>query len=413
MSDFSLFCSEFSTKIFNDVREISAFQEGVLRMGYSETESRVLNYLESIGTQYGLQTRRDLAGNLWMRLLGTDTTRRMVSGSHADSVINGGNYDGLAGIVAALSCACWMSKNGVRPSKNLDVVCWRCEEQGLYGCRGYLGLIQPQDLQRQYGPNAISLGKAYEICGVVAEDLMTGHPLERIDDIDAYLELHIEQGPRLDLSSETRVGLVNGIRGNVYHRCIRLVGQTAHSGAIEKAFRHDAFVALSTLNVRMCEYWQKALEDGEDLVYTIGVVNTPKSASFNVIPGEVTFSLDIRTLNIATRERFYQLFKQQASMVEKEFGVKVIYDDPSYIEPIQSDEKLLHTLVRAAQKEGVSALVMPSGAGHDAQVMGQMGVPMAMIFVANQNGSHNPLEAMKLVDFIEATKVLKEALSVI
>lgn len=410
MSDFSHFCSEFSTQIFDDVRKISAGQEGILRMGYSDVETKVLSYLEGIGRQYGLAVRYDLAGNLWMRLSGKNTERRLISGSHSDSVIEGGNFDGLAGIVSALACACWMSQEGIVPEKNFDVVCWRCEEQGLYGCRGYLGLIKPEDLDRRYGPDKVSLGEAYAQCGVNPQDLMTQKPLEDISDIDAYYEVHIEQGPRLDLMPATRVGLVSGIRGNVYHRAIRLVGETAHSGAIDKEFRHDAFVALSTLNVRMVDHWQKALDEGADLVYTIGVVNTPKSASFNIVPGEVTFSLDIRTLHVQTRERFYNLFKAEAQKVEEEFGVEVILDTPSFIEPIQSNEHLMQRLSDAATQTKINTIVMPSGAGHDAQLMGQCGVPMAMIFVANQDGSHNPKEKMKMEDFVEASTILKTAL---
>ena len=188
------------------------------------------------------------------------------------------------------------------------------------------------------------------------------------------------------------------------------MGETAHSGAIDKEFRHDAFVALSTLNVRMVDHWQKALDEGADLVYTIGVVNTPKSASFNIVPGEVTFSLDIRTLHVQTRERFYNLFKEEAKKVEDEFGVEVILDTPSFIEPIQSNEHLMQRLSDAAKQTKINTIVMPSGAGHDAQLMGQCGVPMAMIFVANQDGSHNPKEKMKMEDFVEASTILKTAL---
>ena len=412
MPDFSQFCAEFSEKVFSDIRDLSAGSEGILRIGYSKTETKVLAYLENIALNYGLVVRRDLADNLWIRLPSEGAKKRVISGSHSDNVIEGGNYDGLAGIVAALACACWMKQEGIVPLKHFDVVCWRCEEQGLYGCRGYLGLIQPQDLERRYGPEKMSLGEGYSLCQVNPDDLMTGRPLEVLSDIEAYYELHIEQGPKLDSLPNTRVGLVSGIRGNVYHRAIRIVGQTAHSGAIEKEFRHDAFVALSTLNVRMVKLWQDALDAGEDLVYTIGVVNTPASASFNVIPGEVTFSLDIRTLNVQTRERFYALFKKEAARIEEEFGVQVVYDNPSYIEPVKSDETLLNVLVKSAEQDQIPAIVMPSGAGHDAQVMGQNGVPMAMIFVANQNGSHNPKEAMRMQDFVAATQVLMSALEV-
>ena len=229
-------------------------------------------------------------------------------------------------------------------------------------------------------------------------------------DVAAYFELHIEQGPKLELSDQAKVGLVTGIRGNVFHRSIRCVGETAHSGAIDFEFRHDAVAAVAELFSAMRSHWIERLKAGEDLVYTNGVVNTPASQSFNIIAGEVTFSLDIRTLSVETRQAFYICFKEEAEKVEKRFGVKFEFDEAFYIEPSLSNPSLVEKLEQAAAQEAVSVIRMASGAGHDAGDVAQQGIPMAMIFVANQNGSHNWREAMRMEDLLAAVRVLTRAL---
>ena len=160
----------------------------------------------------------------------------------------------------------------------------------------------------------------------------------------------------------------------------------------------------------MRSHWIERLKAGEDLVYTNGVVNTPASQSFNIIAGEVTFSLDIRTLSVETRQAFYRCFKEEAAKVEKTFGVKFEFDEAFYIEPSLSNPSLVEKLEQAAAQEAVPVIHMASGAGHDAGDVAQQGIPMAMIFVANQNGSHNWREAMRMEDFLAAVRVLTRAL---
>ena len=229
-------------------------------------------------------------------------------------------------------------------------------------------------------------------------------------DVAAYFELHIEQGPKLEQSSQAKVGLVTGIRGNVFHRAIRCLGETAHSGAIDFEFRHDAVAAVAQLFAVMRAHWIERLKAGDDLVYTNGVVNTPPSQSFNIISGEVTFSLDIRTLSVQAREYFYELFKKEARKIEADFGVRFEFDQAFYIEPALSDGHLINKLESSAAQENIPVIRMPSGAGHDAGDIAQEGIPMAMIFIANQNGSHNHREAMRMKDFLSGVQILTRTL---
>lgn len=402
---------DFAQKIFADVREMSKSDLGVTRLGYSEKETQVLKYLEKVALGLGMGCSYDVAGNLWMTLEGDYPERPfLMVASHADSVPEGGNFDGLAGIVSGLCAAKAIKESAIRLDQNLNVVAFRCEEQGLIGSRAILGTLTPQDLNRRYRPECKLLGESMQDSGIDPQALVQGKAYLNPKGVAAYFELHIEQGPKLELSDQAKVGLVTGIRGNVFHRAIVCKGQTAHSGAIDFEFRHDAVAAVAELFSRMRKHWVERLGEGDDLVYTNGVVNTPASQSFNIIAGEVTFSLDIRTLSVQTRERFYNLFKKEAHAIEKEFGVVFEFDQAFYIEPSLSCSSLVDQLETAARKVFVPVIRMPSGAGHDAGDIAQAGIPMAMIFVANQNGSHNHMEAMRMEDFLAGVRVLTQAL---
>lgn len=402
---------EFAQKIFSDVREMSKSALGVTRLGYTEKETEVLRYLESTARNLGLACRYDVAGNLWMTLRGKNPNLPgIMVASHADSVPEGGNFDGLAGIVAGLCAAKDIQDSQRQLQQDLNVVAFRCEEQGLIGSRAILGTLKAEDLQRRYRPECKLLGESMQDCGIDPQALVQGKAYLGAKDVAAYFELHIEQGPKLELSDQAKVGLVTGIRGNVFHRSIRCVGETAHSGAIDFEFRHDAVAAVAELFSAMRSHWIERLKAGEDLVYTNGVVNTPASQSFNIIAGEVTFSLDIRTLSVETRQAFYICFKEEAEKVEKRFGVKFEFDEAFYIEPSLSNPSLVEKLEQAAAQEAVPVIRMASGAGHDAGDVAQQGIPMAMIFVANQNGSHNWREAMRMEDLLAAVRVLTRAL---
>ena len=139
-------------------------------------------------------------------------------------------------------------------------------------------------------------------------------------------------------------------------------------------------------------------------------MNTPPSQSFNIISGEVTFSLDIRTLSVQTRKDFYELFEKEARKIENDFGVHFEFDQAFYIEPALSDSRLIDRLESSAVQEKVPVIRMPSGAGHDAGDIAQEGIPMAMIFIANQNGSHNYREAMRMEDFLSGVRILTRTL---
>ena len=410
---FNELCRPFVETLFDAARRLSASpapRTGVTRLGYSDEEEAVVLHLEELGRSLVLETERDAAQNLWMTLPGEDRTLpAIVSGSHADSVLDGGNYDGFAGIAAALCPILWLKENHVTLKRDYRVLVIRCEEQGLVGTTAMLGKLKPEDLKRRFTTDGPTLEERLANRGINPEPFTAGKPLFDTNRIAAFFETHIEQSLKLDRSTDKRVGIVTGIRGLRVHRRIRCTGETAHAGAVDYPFRHDAAAACARFVAIVYDRWQHYLAMGHDLVVTTGSIATPDTAIFNKISGLCDMSLDMRTLSEATFEAFSREIDETLVFLEKDMRVKFTADPAIIVPPNHSDAVLVAKLEASAASLGIGCQKMASGAGHDAANFGAAGIPFAMIFIANQNGSHNPNEAMKTDDFLEAAAVLTQS----
>ena len=203
--------------------------------------------------------------------------------------------------------------------------------------------------------------------------------------------------------------MVKGIRGNIRHKTVKVLGETAHSGAVNKEYRHDAVMAAARLISRLEDRWQERLDAGDDLVFTVGVIKTSSTAAISVIPGEVSFTVDMRSLSMDTVKAFHDDMTAMADEIAAERGVRFEFDTPLYTQPAHVTESLAKHLEESAACAGIPVMRLASGAGHDSAVLGNCGLPVAMIFVANQKGSHNPHEAMELDDFMKGAELLRHA----
>lgn len=171
--------------------------------------------------------------------------------------------------------------------------------------------------------------------------------------------------------------------------------------------RKDALFAVADLLMRLDEHWNRLLERGLDLVVTAGVCNTdPDLQALSRIPGEVYFSFEVRSQSFETLEGFYELFRSECRSVSQLRGVTFEFDERVYSEPAKMDDAIVRRLSSAAQRLGFPAELIPSGAGHDAAVFSNAGVPSGMIFVRNRNGSHNPNEDMAVDDFVRGVELM-------
>ncbi|OWQ93707.1 Zn-dependent hydrolase [Roseateles aquatilis] len=404
-----------SETLFAAIAEATRDGPGVTRESYGSGEDVALALLERHGCDAGLACERDRAGNLWLSSIGEDRDDpAIVIGSHVDSVPRGGNYDGLAGVVAGLAVLEGLKVDLPRLPP-LRVLALRGEESAWYG-RAYagslalLGRLPSEALTLRHRDRPETLGEAMARCG--ADVAAIGRRESLLPHrVAAYLELHIEQGPVM-VARGWPVAAVTGIRGNVRHNRVRCLGEAGHSGAVPRWLRHDAMLAVAQLLARMDEHWRVLLQMGMDLVMTAGICNTPpQSHAVSVIPGEVVFSFEARSQDAGTLSRFHALMRDECSAIATERGVRFEFDEALTSTPATMDEEWLRRFETAAERSGHPIERMPSGAGHDAAVFAAAGIPSAMLFVRNDHGSHNPREAMDLPDFEAARHVLQAAIA--
>jgi N-carbamoyl-L-amino-acid hydrolase len=389
---------------------------GITRPSYAAAESAALDHIAAAAHALGLATRRDRAANLVVTLPGADPVLASVScGSHLDSVPQGGNFDGAAGVIAGLlALAALRDLPGRR--RDLCLFALRGEESAWFG-RPYLGSsalfgdLGAEDLATPRLGDGETLAEAMAATGADVPAIAEGARLLDPARLAAWFELHIEQGPVL-VARNLPVAVVTGLRGNLRHREIVCAGAAGHSGAVPRWLRHDAVFAVAELIARLDRHWQQMLAQGQDLVVTVGTIGTdPAEHAISRIPGLVRFSLEARSESADTLAAFDALLHEECAAIESATGVAFRFDRRRDTAPAQMDPALIASLREAATALGLPGETMPSGAGHDAAVFANHGVPSAMIFVRNAHGSHNPNEAMAMTDFLDGTRLLLAALA--
>jgi N-carbamoyl-L-amino-acid hydrolase len=404
-------------KLFAEIRKLSRDGIGVTRDAYGSGESAAADYLRGFALDEGLCVRTDSAANLQFALPATASgTPAIWIGSHLDSVPQGGNFDGLAGIVAGLLCLIAQQQSAQHGSLPLKVVAFRGEESAWFGkaylgSSAMLGKLSAQDLSRPHRTSGEPLATCMHLAGADVDTLRSGRPLFDKAQMRAYLELHIEQGPVMTARG-LPLCVVSGIRGNFRHNRVVCVGEAGHSGAIPRWLRHDAVFAVSDLIARLDVRWSALLEMGRDLVVTVGVISTDAAEhSISRIPGSVTFSFELRSNDRDTLNDFYQVFREECQAVSAARGVRFEFDDLIEAAPATMSREVSEALTRACAQRAVPFDLIPSGAGHDAAVFANAGIPCGMLFIRNEHGSHNPREAMEMNDFMLGVRALADAAS--
>lgn len=411
--------ARLADSLFEDIRQLSRDGPGVTRASYGDVETSALAYLEKVAAAEGIETSYDAGRNLWMTVGGRDSTLpRVITGSHIDSVPKGGNYDGLAGIVAGLICAIRMHREQATPVRSFAAVAFRGEESAWFGkpylgSAAMLGKLTEQDLGLKQRDTGYPLMFYMREAGADPQRLIRREPLVDMRSIRAFFELHIEQGPVLEDAGRP-IGIVTGIRGNFRHRAIRCVGTAGHSGAVPKRMRHDPVFAVADLLSRIDEAWDEWLQRGHDLVVTTGVLHTNVDTHApSIIPGDVSFSIEARSESQETLLSFRSSILSECEAIGSARGVRFEFDQPVFSAPATMDVDFVERLTRICVARNLNYMQIPSGAGHDAALFANAGIPAAMIFVRNQHGSHNPDEGMLLTDFMMGTDVLYEAVNAV
>ena len=383
---------------------------GYRRPSYSPLESEVMAHFLSHAEHLGLEAFHDEVGNLIILKRG-DIRKKIVIGSHCDSVGNGGNYDGTAGVAAGLVILEAMQKAGVKHQFDIQVMGMRAEESEWFGTtyigsKAAFGLLKPEDLEKIRKESQKKLADYLISMKIDINDIKSGRPTIQKNDIECYIEPHIEQYSIL-LEKDLPVGIVTGIRGNKRHKNIEFKGKYGHSGAMPMDKRNDAVLTFTEIGAKMDKQCTKYNDEGLDLVFSFGEAHTdPDMHGITKVPGYFRTALDIRSTHSQTLRDFYEFFLNVSDVACKRRGVELSLMDFYESPPAIMDEDIVSRLAHAASEIEVPYQYMPSGAGHDAAVFANAGIPTAMIFFRHNGISHKPEEEFEYESGVLGTRVI-------
>jgi beta-ureidopropionase / N-carbamoyl-L-amino-acid hydrolase len=399
---------QLAETLFGQLERATRRGRGIVRDSYGPGEQAAHDIVRAAGERLGLEISVDAIGNLLMVLPGENRrTPRILIGSHLDSVPQGGNFDGAAGVVAGLCAVGALRQSGFVPACDIAVMAIRGEESSWFdvsylGSAGALGLLDPQCLAVRRSDNGRTLEETLIARGFDPTAIRERRRLLEPEQVRAYLELHIEQGPRL-VAENLPAAVVTGIRGCKRFRNARCVGQYGHSGALPRPLRRDAVAATVALLHHMEQVWLRKEEQGADLLITTGELYTDAAAHApSKVAGETRFVLDLRSVSEEVMDSVAAEARRAAERIGREYRVGFELGAATDSPPAMMDARLRGCLLSLLERP----LEMPSGAGHDAAVFAKVGIPSAMILVRNDHGSHNPDEAMALEDFAIGARAL-------
>jgi allantoate deiminase len=376
---------------------------GLHRFVYDRAWQAARDVLLSWMRDVGLDTRVDAVGNVFGRLQGRDDGV-VLTGSHVDTVPSGGRYDGALGIVGGLAALAALRAQGT-PARTLEVVAL-CEEESsrfsanFLGTRAMLGLVAPDEPARLVDRDGTTLAEAMREAGLDPDRVGDA---ER-HDLRAFLELHVEQG-RVLVDEGAQMGLVEVIPAITWET-ITVRGRQDHAGATPMDLRKDALQAAAQMARDLTRLVER---EGRPAVATTGRW-TVEPGLPSIVPGRASFSLDLRHPDAAVRDRLLDEVHARCEAVAREHGVQVDVVRDKDEEPARMDTGLLEVLRDAADSCGATWRRMPSGAGHDSQLMATR-VPTAMLFVPSVEGrSHTPEEHTSDEDCARGATVLATAL---
>lgn len=386
-------------RLFDTFYEVGALPGGgVTRLGYTALEDEMHRRFAALAKELGCTVETDQAGNAYAFLEQAD--EYILIGSHLDSVIQGGRYDGVAGVMAGLLLLKRTGEAGL--SLPLKVAAFRCEESSNFGCCTMgSGLVThqlkegPEKLSELVGKNGERLGDVFARRGLS----LTPPQITRVKE---YLELHIEQGKVLE-ETGTRVGVVSTIAGPRRWK-LGLKGLAEHSGATPMSMRQDALCAACEIVLAVERIGQREAALCES-VATVGVIENRPNA-LNVVPGAAELGIDLRGSDLGSLDRMEQDTLAAAREICARRSIALTESKLSEMDPVRMDEAIQQGLMAAADRLGISCRNMPSGAGHDAMAFAPL-FPTGMVFIPCERGiSHNPLERTTLQSILDGTDVL-------
>ncbi len=388
-----------------ELADITEADKPYTRRAFTDMYLQGREHLKSYFSEAGLETRLSEAANIIGTRQGQDSNLPAIAlGSHIDTVIEGGRFDGIAGVIAALEVAQVIHEQGISLKHPLTIIDFLSEEPSDYGLscigsRAHGGRFSEAYLQMQ-NPEGETLGEAMTKMGADVSRVLDIQPAN----YKAFLELHIEQAKRLE-RTQTSIGIVTGFAG-IWRYSITLEGQTDHAGTTPMDDRQDALLAATKLISLIQE---TAANDKSDLVATVGQLELRPNA-VNAVPGWVRFTIEIRCLDATKHALVMNAFgKEVESLLDAKEINAATKEMISDVSPAPCDASLQTILANACDANGLSHMPLTSGAGHDAYHMLHV-APSAMIFIPSKDGrSHTPEEYSSPESLSEGAQVLLDA----
>jgi N-carbamoyl-L-amino-acid hydrolase len=392
------------SRLRRDLDELGAIgrtpEGGVSRPSWSDADMQGRRWLLDRIAAAGLTPRMDAAGNILGRW--QQGGPAVLVGSHLDSVPNGGALDGALGVLAGLECLRRIKETGVPLRHPVELVAFTDEEGafgGFFGSYAFTGCLEAKDIPDLTDSAGVRIIDAMARHGVDALQAPTAN--RSPEDIRAYVELHIEQGPTL-VAKQVPIGVVDAIVG-IRRFGITFRGRADHAGTTPMTDRRDALLGASDL-----------IQQGRELVLaegtptsrlTVGVLQVKPGAA-NIIPAEVYLSYELREVSGAMLRTLADRSRALAADIATAWGLTVSIETVMDVEPVRLADEVKACIVSATEDLGIKHLRLPAMAGHDAQVVGRV-APAGMIFVPSKDGrSHSPLEFTADEDLERGANVL-------
>ncbi len=402
-------------RLLRDLNAVSRIGIGdrgsVTRLVFSIKELRSRQFLIHQMRQIGLQIHIDRIGNIFGRLDGANAKApALLVGSHLDTVIHGGKFDGTMGVIAALEAVRILKEQKLVLQSPVEVVCFVGEESSRFGYSTLgsslvAGEIRAKDLAHAADAQGTKLEDILASMGIYRNNLrsMSRDP----STIRAYLELHIEQGPILEAKKKP-IGIVTSIAAPTRFRVV-LTGQADHSGTTPMEMRKDALVAASEFIValeKICRRYSR-MEKGR-VVGTVGAISIEPGV-INAIPGKAELSVDIRSIAAEAKRRVVRLVQARIREIARRRKIQVKILPLREEDPVPLDKWLIHLLKECCEMRNIAYEIMPSGAGHDAMQMAKV-TPAGMLFIPSRRGiSHSPLEWSEPEDICLGAQLLLDS----
>ena len=395
-------------KDFDAMAQLTGLGEGINRLAFTDADWEGRQYIIDRMTDAGLDVELDGFGNVIGYKVGTNPDLPVVMvGSHTDSVPNGGDYDGVAGVLSAIEVVRSIIDDGFEHDHTIAVVDFMCEESSRFGAatlgsKAMRGKLTLNDLHRLVDKQGISLYDALKerkLHPDAIESMAYNRPVK------AFIEMHIEQGKVLE-HEQKQIGIVSGIAApERFYVTIR--GNADHSGATPMNLRHDALCGASKIILGIEEV--TSMQEEPPVVGTVGIAEVVPGA-MNVIPGSVKLGVDIRSISKVARDSVVFLIKELIDVIAEKRGLSYTIEPIAQDHPVAMHPAMIREIEEAVKSVGVDYMTMSSGAGHDAMHWTEV-APTGLIFIPCRDGiSHNPAEFAAMDDIVVGAEVLENVI---